>query len=103
MPTHLGVTYLPTTELRVSLFSPRSLADPAQLQRIKTWARELLTLNQTVDVLVTEVRCTEPGCPPTETMIALLHGPGDTEQYTLHKPLSAVQRDDLIGLQPKAR
>jgi len=38
-----------------------------------------------------------------ETVIALLGVPGGTVQYTVHKPLSDVCRDDLVGLRPKGR
>jgi len=87
----------------MSFFAPRSPADPAQVSRIKAWALELLTTDPAVPMLVTELRCTEPGCAPLETVIALLGVPGGTVQYTVHKPLSAVCREDLVGLRPKGR
>ena len=86
----------------MSFFAPRSPADPAQVSRIKAWAQELLTTDPAVPMLVTELRCTEPGCAPLETVIALLSGLC-TVQYTVHKPLSDVCRDDLVGLRPKGR
>ncbi|MFE6647400.1 hypothetical protein ACFVJS_12610 [Nocardioides sp. NPDC057772] len=47
-----------------------------------------------IKILVTELACTEPGCPPTETVIALMH-PGAPQQFKIHKPLAQVTRADV--------
>lgn len=47
-----------------------------------------------VTVLVTELECTEPGCPPIETVIALL-GAVRNVQYKIHKPVAEVGIDDV--------
>lgn len=49
-----------------------------------------------VTIMVTELTCTEPGCPPRETVIALMH-PGAPVQYKIHKPLREVNPDDIAA------
>jgi hypothetical protein len=41
----------------------------AKVRLIKDWARESLQLADEVIILVTELRCIEPGCPPLETVV----------------------------------
>jgi hypothetical protein len=49
---------------------------------------------------VAELRCTEPGCPPIETVIAILDSPGSPRQYKVHKPISEVTFEDVERLAP---
>ncbi|MFO1541359.1 MAG: hypothetical protein ACKOTZ_13090 [Chloroflexota bacterium] len=39
---------------------------------LKRWTTEALGLDSAVTVVVAEVACADPGCPPTETLIAVL-------------------------------
>jgi len=64
----------------MNLFGGRRSIDPDQSDRIKSWVRETWSLSGEVTVMVTELECREPGCPPIETVIALLEGPGKTRQ-----------------------
>jgi hypothetical protein len=48
--------------------------------------------------MVTELECREPGCPPIETVIALLEGPGKTTQFKIHKMAGDVTRSDVAQL-----
>jgi hypothetical protein len=55
-----------------------------------------------VTVLIAELACTEPGCPPIETVIALLSEDGKT-QHKVHKPVDEVTLDDVrAALDPDA-
>jgi hypothetical protein len=74
----------------------RAAGDAAR--RIKTWAREILDPDGAATVLVSELACSEPGCPPVETVVALLRGPGDTVKYTIHRPSAEITRADVAGL-----
>jgi hypothetical protein len=47
-----------------------------------------------VTVLVTELECAEPGCPPIETVIALLAVDRNV-QYKIHEPVTDVGVDDV--------
>ncbi|MCU0658766.1 MAG: hypothetical protein MUF64_26960 [Polyangiaceae bacterium] len=63
-------------------------------REVKGWARELFEAGEEDTVMVTELRCTEPGCPPEETVIALLKV-GEKRQAKVHKPLVEVTREDV--------
>jgi hypothetical protein len=59
-------------------------------QQVKTWALDVLQLEEHTSLMVTELRCTEPGCPPIETVIALLKPSHPTHQYKIHKPVADI-------------
>lgn len=68
--------------------------------QVKQWVTEALPPGDTRTVLVTELACSEPGCPPTETVIALLGG-AETQQWKLHKPVTEVTEDDVRVVDPR--
>lgn len=82
----------------INPFGPR-LRDPDVAARVKRWAHEAFRVEDDVTILVTELRCTEPDCPPLETVIAFLHaGTGKPIKHKLHKPLAEVSREDVTHL-----
>jgi len=70
--------------------------DPAALARVKQWVRSSCRLPEDVPVLVTELRCREEGCPPVETVIAVMFAPGLRWQHKLHKPAAAIAWHEVI-------
>jgi hypothetical protein len=72
----------------------RSRPDGTASARVKAWIAAALGPTDERTILVTELACTEPGCPPVETVIALLRE-GEPERWKLHKPLAAVTEDDV--------
>lgn len=66
-----------------------------QAAAVKAWVRGCLAQPDEVTVMVTELTCTEPGCPPLETVIALLREGSPTVQYKLHKAMAEVTPDDV--------
>jgi hypothetical protein len=70
----------------------------ATARRIKEWVREVLAPGDEVTILVSELACSEPGCPPIETVIALFRGRDDTTKYTIHRPSAEITREDIAGL-----
>ncbi len=67
----------------------------AALDRIKEWTRERFKLAPSAPILVSEVACSVPGCPPLETVAAFWTGDGKRYQFKLFKPPEQVVRDDL--------
>lgn len=67
--------------------------DPADTARVKALVADLVGPTD-VTVLVTELECAEPGCPPVETVIAL-RGVDGSIQYKIHKPVAEVSIDDV--------
>ncbi len=84
--------------MKIGPAGSRSPADPDQVERIKGWAAEGFSLEEGTPVMVMELRCTEPGCPPIETAVAIMDTPGEPRQYKLHKPIPEVTREDVLGL-----
>ncbi|MCY3728712.1 MAG: hypothetical protein OXF97_06935 [Nitrospira sp.] len=82
----------------MNLFGGRPRIDPDQADRIKSWARSAWSLPEETTVMVTELECREPGCPPIETVIALLEGPGKTTQFKVHKTADDVTQQDVEAL-----
>jgi hypothetical protein len=82
----------------MNLFGPKRVLQPDQVGRIKSWTREIWSLSDDTTIMVTELECREPGCPPIETVIAVLKGPGNTQQYKIHKTANEVGLSDLEAL-----
>lgn len=76
--------------------TPRSAA--SAIAALKRWVRDTLVLTDDETVMVTELTCREPGCPPIETVVAVLRGPGHTWQYKVHAPVVAWTDADRARL-----
>ena len=84
----------------------RTAEDPRRtekMRQVKDWVREQLSLPPEVSVMVTELRCTEPGCPPTETVIAVLWGPGNTRQQKIPRAVVEVSSEEVAAVCPALR
>jgi nitrate reductase delta subunit len=67
----------------------------AALERIRGWTRERFKLPEDAPVLVSEINCKVPGCPPLETVVAFW-GDGDKRHhFKVFKPVVAVVAEDL--------
>ncbi|WP_223281090.1 hypothetical protein [Streptomyces antnestii] len=55
----------------------------------------MLDLDDDSAVVVRQLTCTEPGCPPVETVVAVLPMDGDARRWTLHRPADQITEDDL--------
>jgi len=67
----------------------------ARVRTLKEWTREALDLPEDAVILATELRCTEPGCPPLETVIAIMRVGDDRQQFKIHKPIAEVVYEDI--------
>ena len=65
------------------------------LERVRNWTRESLTLADDDTVLVSEVACARPGCPPLETVVTFWTGGTERHWFKLFKPVAEVVFDDL--------
>ena len=74
----------------------RKSADQIEaLDRVAVWTRARFGLAEADAVLVTEIACGLPGCPPIETVIAFWTAPDRRHQLKVFKPVAAVTEDDL--------
>jgi hypothetical protein len=84
--------------MNFDLFGSRPKTDPKRIAEVKEWATEVFRLGSDASVMVTELRCTEPGCPPLETVIAILDRPGQPRQYKIHKAIADLTFADVLGV-----
>ena len=78
------------------MFGPRpDERRSAAIRALKATARTLFEAGEDDAVVVNELQCTEPGCPPIETVVALLRAGSEPRQVRVHKPAVEVTEDDL--------
>jgi hypothetical protein len=68
------------------------------IQQVKSWVLDVLQLEENTSLMVTELHCSEPGCPPVETVIALLKASHPTYHYKIHKPVADITLNDVATL-----
>ncbi|MBG0509798.1 hypothetical protein I3J13_13565 [Agrobacterium sp. MOPV5] len=68
----------------------------SQARLLKQWSRDLLHLHPEDIITVSELSCSLPDCPPRETVIVILSASGASRQLSIHKPLLAVDHDDIV-------
>ncbi|WP_405639409.1 hypothetical protein [Streptomyces sp. NBC_00019] len=77
-------------------FGPGHPATPSpHLRKLKETVRILLDLDEDTAVVIRQLACTEPGCPPLETVVAALPMNGPARRWTLHQPTDDITEDDL--------
>jgi len=67
----------------------------AALDRVRDWTRERFKLAEDAAILVSEVACALPGCPPLETVVAFWTENDRRHHFKLFKPVTEVVADDL--------
>jgi len=72
----------------------RSPAPGAALDHVRDWTRARFTLARDETVMVSEISCTVPGCPPIETHVVFWTAQG-RHHFKVFKPLAEVTEDDL--------
>jgi nitrate reductase delta subunit len=68
--------------------------DVAAIDRVREWVRARFRLDEDATVMVSQVVCGVPGCPPLETVIAFWTDLG-RHQFKVFKPAGEVGEDDL--------
>jgi len=71
--------------------------DLEAMSRVRRWVSELIPVPPAATVLVKEVRCHEEGCPPVETIIALLAADQPAIRWTVHAPVAEVTKEGLAS------
>lgn len=82
----------------MDLFGTQPQPNPERISFIKQLVAQRFELPPDTVVMVSELRCSEPGCPPLETVIAILDGPGRRRQVKLHKSTAEITVNDIDGL-----
>lgn len=69
--------------------------DADAAERLRGWTRARFALASEATVMVVEVACGLPGCPPLETVVAFWSDDNARHQFKLFKPILEVVEDDL--------
>jgi hypothetical protein len=75
-------------------FIKKSSEHSAALDRVREWVRARFRLTDDTAILVAEVACAIPGCPPIETVIAFWNDER-RHHFKIFKPVAKVVEDDL--------
>jgi hypothetical protein len=65
------------------------------LARVRQWTRERFMLPADATILVSEITCSLPGCPPRETVVAFWTEDAKRHQFKVFKPAGEVVSHDL--------
>jgi hypothetical protein len=66
----------------------------AAAEQVRAWTRARFALPEDAVIMVAEVICALPGCPPLETVIAFWID-GTRHHFKVFKPVAEVAADDL--------
>jgi nitrate reductase delta subunit len=73
----------------------KSAAQADALERVREWVRDRFKLRPEDAIMVSEVTCTIPGCPPLETAVAFWDEAGTRYHFKVLKPVAEVTLDNL--------
>lgn len=75
--------------------------DSAQIAAIRMWVTEILDVSGETHIMVRQLECREPGCPPLETVMAVLSEHQPPRQWKIYKSAADVTRADVECLLAK--
>ena len=75
-------------------FIKKSAENSEASDRVRTWTQARFALTEDETVMVSEVACAVPGCPPIETHLVFWTAQG-RHHFKIFKPLAEVVEDDL--------
>ncbi|MGH6768419.1 MAG: hypothetical protein ACRECO_05285 [Xanthobacteraceae bacterium] len=68
------------------------------VQQVQAWTRDRFALGAEAVVLVSELACMRPGCPPLETVVAFWTEDDQRRHFKVFKPVAEVVDSDLPPL-----
>ncbi len=83
-----------TVQVGMVGFKRKTPNDSGTIDRVRGWTRARFTLTDDETVMVSEMACSVPGCPPIETHLVFWTGAG-RHHFKIFKPLAEVTEDDL--------
>jgi nitrate reductase delta subunit len=70
-------------------------AEAEAIERVTGWVRERFKLRAEDAIMVAEVTCTVPGCPPLETSVAFWDETGTRHHFKMLRPVTEVTQEHL--------
>lgn len=74
----------------------KSKADPNKIAQVRDWVYNRLPISPDTAVSINQLVCREPGCHPTETVIAVMTRP--PQQYRIYKPIADLSYSDFHNI-----
>ena len=75
-------------------FTTKSPDRTAAVARVRGWTKARFVLTDDETLMVLELACSVPGCPPLETHVVFWTAAG-RHHFKIFKPLAQVSEDDL--------
>jgi hypothetical protein len=75
-------------------FAKKTRENAAVLDYLRDWTRRRFGLNADDTVMISELACSAPGCPPIETHV-VFWTPAGRHHFKVFRPLAQVSEDDL--------
>lgn len=72
----------------------RPAPNPQQLQQIKAWTDDILARSADTPISMSQLQCHGPGCPPIETVIAVMGQPPQT--FKVHAAVGDLSYDTVV-------
>jgi nitrate reductase delta subunit len=72
----------------------KKVPDGSALDRVREWTRARFKLTDDETIMVSEIACSVPGCPPIETHVVFWTAAG-RHHFKIFKPLPEAVEDDL--------
>ena len=79
----------------LSPFARTTPEDRDAQRRVKELVRARFRLGEDDAIMVAQVACASPGCPPLETIVAFWTGEAKRRHFKVFKPVAEVVEDDL--------
>jgi hypothetical protein len=79
-----------------SLGKQSQKASSLAIGQIKQWIYQALEIDDEISISLSQLQCTEPGCPPIETVINVMTNP--VQQYKIHKSIAEIEYTDISSL-----
>ncbi|MEA5594536.1 hypothetical protein [Rivularia sp. UHCC 0363] len=64
-----------------------------QIKQVKEWIYQCLNIDEEISISLSQLQCTEPDCPPIETVISIMKNP--VQQYKIHKKIADIEYSDI--------
>ncbi len=79
-----------------SLGKQSQKANSEKNKQVKQWIYQALQIDDEISISLSQLQCTEPGCPPIETVINVMTNP--VQQYKIHKSIAEIEYTDISSL-----
>ncbi|MEA3023966.1 MAG: hypothetical protein QOK01_2818 [Alphaproteobacteria bacterium] len=84
-----------TTNSAKTGFARKGPGHAEALERVRAWTRARFGLPEDDVILVSELACALPGCPPLETVVAFWTETDKRHHFKIFKPVAEVAVEDL--------